>query len=278
MSAARTSAARASAARASAARATAKVVRYELSNVARSRWLLAYALFFAVVTDALVRFGGGEKALLSLVNVVLLVVPLVALVFGTTYLYDARDFTELLLAQPVGRAQLFVGLYLGLALPLALAFALGAGIPFVVHGVPEGYLGTLGMLLVAGTALTLVFVALAFLVAVRAVDKVKGLGVAVGLWLALALLYDGAVLLAVALFADWPLERPMLGLMLANPVDLARVLLLLRLDVAALLGYTGAVFARFFGGAGAWVAAAALLAWIAVPVGLGVRAFRRKDF
>ena len=46
----------------------AKIVRYELSNVARSRWLLAYAAFFAVVTDALVRFGGGEKALLSLVN------------------------------------------------------------------------------------------------------------------------------------------------------------------------------------------------------------------
>ena len=122
------------------------------------------------------------------------------------------------------------------------------------------------------------FVALAFLVAVRAADKVKGLGVAVGLWLALALLYDGAVLLAVALFSDYPLERPMLGLMLANPVDLARVLLLLRFDVAALLGYTGAVFAQFFHGAGSVVAATALLAWVAVPVALGVRAFRRKDF
>jgi Cu-processing system permease protein len=259
-------------------RAAAKVARYELSNLARSRWLLAYAAFFAVVTDALVRFGGGEKALLSLVNVVLLVVPLVALVFGTTYLYDARDFTELLLAQPVGRAQLFAGLFLGLAVPLSLAFVLGAGLPFVVHGVPAGHVGTLAALLGAGSALTLVFVALAFLVAVRADDKVRGLGLAVGLWLALALLYDGAVLLAVALFADWPLERPMLGLMLANPVDLARVLLLLRFDVAALLGYTGAVFSQFFGGAGALVAAGALLAWVAVPVGLGVRAFRRKDF
>jgi Cu-processing system permease protein len=261
------------------ARVTAKVVRYELSNVARSRWLLAYALFFLVVTDALVRFGGGEgKALLGLVNVVLLVVPLVGLVFGTTYLYDARDFTELLLAQPVGRAQLFAGLFLGLAVPLALAFALGAGVPFLVHGVPEGHRGTLLALLATGVALTFVFVALAFLVAVRADDKVKGLGVAIGLWLVLALLYDGAVLLMVAMLADYPIERPMLGLMLANPVDLARVLLLLRFDVAALMGYTGAVFATFFGGPGAAVAAAALLAWIAVPIALGMRAFRRKDF
>ncbi|GLC25235.1 ABC transporter permease subunit [Roseisolibacter agri] len=257
----------------------ARVARYQVSNVLRSRWLLAYALFFAVVTDALVRFGGGDaRAMLSLVSVSLLVVPLASLVCGTTYLYDARDFTEVLLAQPVGRGQLFAGLYAGLALPLALAFVAGAGLPFLVHGVPEGQRATLATLLACGAALTLAFVALAFLVALRADDRVRGLGAAIGLWLALALLYDGAVLLLVALLADYPLERPLLGLMLANPVDLARVLLLLRLDGAALLGYTGAVFARFFGGGGALVAAAMLGAWIAVPVLLGVRAFRRRDF
>ena len=256
----------------------AKVVRYELSNVARSRWLLGYAVFFLFVTDALVRFGGPEKALLSLVNVALLVVPLVGLVFGTTYLYDARDFTELLLAQPIGRGQLFAGLYAGLALPLSGAFVVGAGAPFLIHGVPEGHAATLVTPLATGAALTCAFVALAFLVASYATDKVKGLGVAVALWLALALLYDGAVLLAVALLADYPLERPMLALMFANPVDLARVLLLVQFDVAALMGYTGAVFARFFAGAGAGIAAAALLAWIAVPIALGARAFRRKDF
>ncbi|MGZ8379068.1 MAG: ABC transporter permease subunit [Gemmatirosa sp.] len=262
-----------------AARVAGKVARYEASNVIRSRWLIAYAIFFALVTDALVRFGGGDsRAMLSLVSISLLVVPLVSLVFGTTYLYDARDFTEVLLAQPVGRAQLFAGLYAGLAAPLALAFVAGAGAPFLVHGVPEGQLATLVTLLACGVALTLVFVALAFLVAVRADDKVKGLGAAIGLWLALALLYDGAVLLLVALLADYPIERPVLGLMLANPVDLARVLLLLRFDAAALMGYTGAVFARFFGGAGALVAIAMLAAWVVVPVTLGVRAFRRRDF
>ena len=116
--------------------AMAKVARYELSNVARSRWLLAYALFFLVTTDALLRFGGdGSRALLSLVSVVLFVIPLVGLVFGTTYLYDAREFTELLLAQPVGRGRLFAGLFAGLALPLSAAFALGVGLPFAWHGV-----------------------------------------------------------------------------------------------------------------------------------------------
>jgi Cu-processing system permease protein len=260
---------------------TLELLRYQASNVVRSRWLAGYALFFLLATDALLRFGNdGSRALLSLANVVLFVVPLVGLTFGTTYLHDAREFTELLLAQPVRRGQLFAGLSLGLALPLAGAFVAGVSLPFLWHGIPD-FAGqaTLGVLLGCGVALTVIFVAVAFLVAVRADDKVRALGTAVGVWLLMALVYDALVVVAVALFADWPIERPLLGAMLANPVDLARVLLLLRFDAGALSGYTGAVFARAFQGTtGVLVAATALLAWAAVPAALGLRAFSRKDF
>ena len=258
-----------------------KVAGYELRNAARSRWLLAYTLFFFLVTDALLRFGGGGgRALLSLVSVVLFVVPLVALVFGTTYLYDAREFTELLLAQPIGRGRLFAGLFAGLALPLSAAFVVGVGLPFAWHGVEDAaQLGTLLVLGGAGAALTVTFVGLAFLIALRTDDKVRGLGLAIGVWLALSLLYDGVVLLGVAMFADFPIERPLLGLMLANPIDLARVLMLLRFDAGAVQGYTGAVFARFFGSdGGTIVAMLALSLWAAIPAALGLRAFRRRDF
>ena len=263
------------------ARVAAKVAGYELRNVARSRWLLAYALFFLVTTDALLRFGGGGgHALLSLVSVVLFVIPLVGLVFGTTYLYDAREFTELLLAQPIGRGRLFAGLFAGLALPLSAAFVVGVGLPFAWHGVEDAaQLGTLLVLGGAGAALTVTFVGLAFLIALRTDDKVRGLGLAIGVWLALSLLYDGVVLLGVAMFADFPIERPLLGLMLANPIDLARVLMLLRFDAGAVQGYTGAVFARFFGSdGGTIVAMLALSLWAAIPAALGLRAFRRRDF
>jgi Cu-processing system permease protein len=264
-----------------AAHTALRVVSYELRNAVRSRWLLGYALFYVLATDALLRFGDdGAKALLSLMSVVLFVLPLVAVVFGTMYLYDAREFTELLLAQPVGRKALFAGLYVGLAAPLSLAFVAGVALPFAWHGLADpAQRATLATLLGAGVALTCVFTAVAFLIALRSDDKVKGLGVAVGIWLLFSLLYDGLVLLLAMVFADYPLERPLLALMLANPVDLARVALLLRLDVSALMGYTGAVFQQFFGGAvGATVAAAALALWVAVPVALGVRAFERKDF
>lgn len=262
-------------------RPTVRLIGWQLSNVLRSRWLLGYGLFFLLVTDAMLRFGGGSgKALLSLMNVVLLVVPLVATVFGTTWLYDAREFTEVLLAQPIGRGRLFTALYLGLAVPLALALVVGIGVPFAVHGFAEaGDRWTLATLLATASALTLSFVAIAFLIAVRAEDKVKGLGTAIVTWLALTLVYDGLVLLVTTALGDYPIERPLLGMLLLNPVDLARVQLLLRFDVSALMGYTGAVFADFFGGRlGPALAAAMLLLWIAVPAAFGLRAFRRKDF
>ncbi len=69
------------------------------------------------------------------------------------------------------------------------------------------------------------------------------------------------------------------GLTFLNPVDLGRVLPLLQLDTAALMGYTGAVFERFFGGAlGEAVTTMALLFWCVGPLLLAHRVFRRKDF
>jgi Cu-processing system permease protein len=261
--------------------ATVKIIRYELRDVLRSRWLISYALFFLLVTDALLRFSGsGAKAALSLMNVVLLLIPLVTIVYGTMYLYNAREFTELLLAQPVRRRHLFGGQYLGLALPLAAAFVAGIAIPFAVHGVDATLQpGTLATLLGCGVALTFIFTALAALIAACADDRVKGLGMAIGLWLGFAVLYDGLVLLLLAMFADYPLERPALALMMANPIDLARLLILLQFDVSALMGYTGAVFERFFGSAGGTVLASlALTLWAGLPMLAGARRFQRKDF
>jgi Cu-processing system permease protein len=260
--------------------ATLLILRYELRNVLRGRWLIAYAVLLAGLAEALLRSGGSGRALLALVNLVLLIVPLVSVVFGALYLYASREFNELLLSQPVGRQALFRGLYVGVAFPLALAFALGVSLPFLWHGVEEpAHVRTLGLLVAVGVGLTAVFVALAFLVAVRVEDRARGLGVVILLWLTLAVIYDGVVLALVSGLARWPLERPMLALMLMNPIDLARVLLLLELDLSAMLGYTGAVFRRFFGGTwGGPVAAMAMLAWVGMPLALAARAFRRKDF
>ena len=259
----------------------AKVMRYELSDVIRSRWLLSYTLFFLLLTDVILRFSGSTaNALASLVTVVQIIIPLVNVVFGTMYLYNAREFTELLLAQPVDRRQLFGGIYLGLTLPLSLGFALGVAVPFALHGVDDPtQRTTVALLIGVGIALSFAFTGIAFLLALRIEDKAKALGAAIGIWLLTTVLYDGIVVLLIAMFADNPIERPLIALMFLNPVDLARVLLVLRLDVSALMGYTGAVFKNFFGHtAGIALALLMLSAWAVAPALAALRTFRRKDF
>jgi Cu-processing system permease protein len=258
---------------------TSKIARYQLRDVLRSRWILFYGLFFLVLTDALFRFGGsGERVLLSLMNAVLIAVPLVSVLLGAMYVYASREFTELLLSQPVRRRSLFMGLFLGLALPLAGAFVLGTGLPFLWHGAVESA-GPVALLIGTGTLLTLIFSSLAFLVALRAEDRIKGLGLCLALWLFFTVIFDGVVLLAMHMFAAYPLEHPVIALSMLNPVDLGRILLLLNFEISALLGFTGAVFQRFFGSAaGQILTIGALMTWLAVPFALGLRAFARKDF
>lgn len=260
---------------------TFKIAWYEIRDIVRGKWLLLYGAFFFFLTEGLFRFvGEGSRVLLSLVSLVILLVPLVGILFGTVYLYGAREFNQLLLAQPVNRRQMFSGLFLGLSFPLSGAMALGIGLPFLLHGVlPARELATLFVLLGTGVALTLVFVALAFLIAIGVSDRLKGLGAAIVVWLGSSFLYDGLILSGVAAFSEYPLEGPLIAAVLLNPVDLGRILLLMRLDVAALMGYTGATFEAFFGTAtGIALATAALAVWITVPVLLGFRLFSRKDF
>lgn len=259
---------------------TTKILRTHARNVARSRWLLSYAAMLLLVTLLLVEFGGsGARALLSLVNVVLLLVPLMSVVFGTLYVYNAREFTELLLTQPVGRGAAYFGLAGGLIFPLVGAFLLGIGLPLGVLAVREPtVVAPLAVLLSVGALLVFVFTAFAVAVAVLVEDRAWGLGAALLVWLLCTVIYDGLILLVLATFRDRPLEAPVLGLIMLNPIDVARIQLLLTFDVAALLGYTGTVYERVFGtGLGRVLAYLIMAVCGAVPLTIGFLTFRRRD-
>jgi Cu-processing system permease protein len=255
------------------------VARPQVRNVVRSKWLACYLLFFVLLTEGLIRFAGGSSsALLSLASVALFVVPLVTLVYGCIYLYNSREFIELLLAQPLRRQTVFSGLYAGLALPLIIALIAGVMIPFVYHGFADGQRLPLAILLTGSAALTAIFTGIAFCVALRFDDRLTGLGAGLAIWLVFALVYDGVLLYIVATSGE-PLEKALLAASFANPIDLVRIAFLLQFDVSALMGYTGAVFRRFFStGTGNAVITAALAAWITLPLAGGYLAFRRKDF
>jgi Cu-processing system permease protein len=258
-----------------------QVARYTSSDLLRSRWTLVYTLFFLAFVGALFYFGEEpSQAVVSVLNLELLVVPLVSGVFAMTHVYNSRDFVELLLAQPIARTSVFWGQYLGLALSLAVAFVAGLIGPFLWYGLGErGEIGPLAWLLLSGVFLTLIFVGLAFLVSVYLEDRLKALGVIIFLWLYCTVLYDGLLLWFILLMQAYPLEKALIALVMLNPLDLSRTLILLRLDISALMGYTGAILQQFFGsGWGVGLSLAALVGWTVVPLALAVKSFSRKDF
>jgi Cu-processing system permease protein len=258
-----------------------KLARYQLRDLMRSKWLFAYSAFFFLVTYALFHFAGdSSKVVVSLMNIVLIIIPLVSTMLGSTYYYGSREFVELMLAQPIERESLFTGMCLGVSIPLVTSFLIGVGGAFLLCGSAAGQdLAAFLTLLLVGGVLTFIFVALAFLVAVCNKDKARGLGISLLFWLLFAVVYDGLILLAVVFFADYPLEMPLLALSVLNPIDLARVVILLKFDVSALMGYTGAVFQEFFGSSyGVAVSLASLTCWSLVTFLLGRWSFTRKDF
>ncbi|HVB59479.1 MAG TPA: ABC transporter permease subunit [Candidatus Acidoferrales bacterium] len=256
------------------------VLRFSLRELARNRWLGAYALFFGAVGWALFYFGAEpDQAAASVLDLVVFLVPLVSLVVGVLCFYNAREYADLLLTQPVSRRAVFVGQYLAVAVSLAVPFAIGLAAPFLWYGMSEGAGGTLLLLLLAGLMLTLICVALAFLISDGTEDRLKALGGALVLWLFFAVIYDGLLLALIMTFPTYQLGRPLVGLALLNPFDLARIMILLRLDIAALMGYTGAIFQQFFGARrGLVITLTALSLWIVLPILLGARAYTRRDF
>ncbi len=262
-------------------RHAARILKYEIRNLLRTKWLPALAGMLFVATEVLFRFGGDPaKVIASLMNVALVVVPLVCLVLGTIYFYNAREFNELLLAQPMNRASIYLGKLTGFTAALSASFLVGLGLPFLIHSYQlELYAAKIAMLLGVGVALIVIFSAVAFWVATRYEEKIKGLGYVILIWFFLAVVYDGIILLFIHVFRDYPFETPLMMLVLANPIDLGRILILLQLDISALLGYTGAVFRKLYGSsAGTGISAAALVLYATIPIFLGLRAFRRKDF
>jgi len=212
--------------------------------------------------------------MLSLLNIVLIVLPLVSLVFTTIHYYNSYEFIELMSSQPMSRTRILLSEYAGVSISLLSAFLIGVGVPVLLFAADAtGY-----ALLFTGCCLTMVFTSIAFLASVIARDKARGIGFALLLWFYFTLIYDGLVLLILFSFSDYPLEKLTLLLSAFNPVDLGRIFIMLKMDVSALMGYTGALYKDFFGsGTGILFTAGIMLTWIMVPLWLAVRKFMRKD-
>ncbi|PKP26586.1 MAG: ABC transporter permease [Bacteroidetes bacterium HGW-Bacteroidetes-2] len=258
-----------------------KILKYSFYDLSRSRWSYVYFVFYLLLGIVLLFLNNNlSNAVITLMNVIILLVPLIGTIFGVMYYYSSKEFTELLLAQPIKRSSIFLGQYLGVAISLSLSLVLGLGIPFVVYGLFESaIIWDFFSLLTTGVFLTFIFTALAFNIALSNENKIKGFSYAILLWLFLAVIYDGLFLLLLMYFQDYPLDKFSLIATMFNPIDLSRILILLQLDIAALLGYTGAVFKQFFGTSlGFFIAMTMLFLWVVLPVARMLYVAKRKDF
>ncbi len=252
-----------------------RIIKFIVLDILKNKIVLVYTLILSILSWSVFSLeDSSTKGLLTLLNVILLTVPLVSVVFSTIYIYNSSEFIELLLSQPIKRSKIWWSLFFGLSSSLLLSFLIGTGIPILIYASSDVGL----MMLLVGFFITTVFIAIAFLSSIITRDKAKGIGIAIMLWLFFALLFDGLILFVLFQFADYPIEKMMVGITALNPIDLARILILLHLDVSAMMGYTGAIFKDFFGTSlGMVIAFFILLLWIFIPFLASLLKFKRKD-
>ncbi|MGB0849745.1 MAG: ABC transporter permease [Bacteroidia bacterium] len=258
-----------------------KIFKYIFFDLMRSRWSYVYFLFYLALGFVMLFLNNDvSKAVITLMNIIVVLTPLVGTVFGVMHYYSSREFTELLLAQPLKRSTIFLGQYFGLALSLALSLVVGLGIPFLIYGVTQSSaIWDFGSLLLVGAFLTFIFVALAYNMALSNENKIKGFGYAILVWLGFAIIYDGVFLITLLVFDDYPLDKFALAATVFNPIDLSRILILLKLDISALFGYTGATFKMFLGTAlGMFVSMSVLCLWVIIPSWFILRKAKKRDF
>mgnify|MGYP000051726656 FL=1 len=252
-----------------------RIVKFVVLDILKNRIVLIYTFILAVLSWSVFSLeDNSTKGLLSLLNIILLIVPLVSIIFTTIYLYNSAEFIELLLSQPIQRKKIWLSLFMGMSVSMVLAFVIGAGIPLLIYEASSvGF-----MMLGTGCLVSVVFVAIAFLSAIITRDKAKGIGISIMLWLFFALLYDGLILFLMFQLSDYPIEKAMVGISALNPISLARILILLHLDVSAMMGYTGAIFKDFFGTTtGLFISFFLLILWVIVPFYISLLKFKKKD-
>lgn len=252
-----------------------RIIKFVMLDILKNRIVLAYTILLAAFCwSAFSLEDNSDKGVLTLLNIILLIVPLVSILFSTIYIYNSAEFIELLLSQPIHRNKIWLSLFLGLSISMLCAFLIAAGIPLLFFA--ETVVGVI--MTIVGCIISAVFISIAFLSSILSRDKAKGIGISILLWLYFALLFDGLVLFLLFQLSEYPIEKMMVGISATSPIDLARILILLHLNISAMMGYTGAIFKDFFGSSiGLFIAFTLLILWVVLPFLLSLKVFNKKD-
>lgn len=265
------------------------LIQKELRDARRNQWFLLYTIAFAVLSLALAWFslaGMGHYGLAgfgrtgaSLVNLILLIVPLMGLTLGALGLSTERENGTLLylLAQPISPKELLLGKFLGLALALTAALGLGFGLTGALIALYGGMSNVASYLWLVGLAflLAIVSLSLGFVVAAAVERAATAVGIALFLWLILVFVGDlGLMGTAVVLHLS---ANSLLWLSFLNPLQLFKTAAIYNFRASLeMMGPAGIYAVRQYGAQLLPLLITLLLLWAGLPLLLTHRLFARR--
>lgn len=251
----------------------------EIRDALRNRWFVLYAVCFAALSLGLAsvaltgtgRFGlaGFGRTAASLVNLVLLIVPLMALTLGASAIAGERErgTLETLLAQPVRRGEVLLGKFIGLAAALMAALALGFGITgsvLAVRGASANatqYATIFALSVLLGWAM----LSVGFLISTLSRRSSLALGIAIFVWLGFVFLGDLGLMGGAATLRMTAGE--LLAAALVNPLQVFKIFAVSGMHRSLdLLGPAGLYASQTFGCALPALLLSVLAAWVIVPL------------
>ncbi|MDQ7013495.1 MAG: ABC transporter permease [Planctomycetota bacterium] len=263
--------------------------RREFRDAAASRWFFLYTLAFTVLAVAVSfmslsgtgahGFAGFGRTTAGLLNLVMLIVPLMALTAGAGCIAGERERGTLLylLAQPVSRTQVLLGKYLGLAAAMVCSLCIGFGISAGVLAWRAGGVGLGAFVMLVGfTALLAVaMLSIGVLLSVVSRRTAVATGVALFSWLVLVFLSDLGLMAGTLLFRLRVQE--VFGLAILNPLQAFKMGVIVNMNASLdVLGPVGAYASLTFGSMLPWMLTAVMIAWTVVPLAAAVVLFARK--
>ena len=263
----------------------------QFSDGLRNKWVAGATLILAALALALTLLGStptgvlGVKPLavtvVSLSSLTIFLIPLIALLLG----YDAivgeaeRGCLLLILTYPVSRLEIILGKFLGHGAILSFATvvgygAAGAASAWMSGGDAESWRAFFWLLL-STIMLGLAFLALAYLISVIVEERSTAAGIAVGIWLFFVIVYDLALMGGLVASQGRIGADVFAGLLLLNPADVYRLFNLTAFEnVRMLSGMAGlSATVRF----SPLVLLVVLAAWSAVPLGIAMGVFKRRE-
>jgi Cu-processing system permease protein len=261
----------------------------EVRDARRNRWFLLFAVAYAVLALTLAwlslsgvgtyGLAGFGRTGASLVNLVLLIVPLMGLTLGALSLSGEREQGTLLylLTQPVSQAEVLLGKFLGLAVAILAALILGFGLSGLLIAWQGGatQAGDFLSLVLLTFVLALASLSLGFLISSAISKSATAVGLALFLWLALVFFGDlGLMGTAIVLRLG---VGQLFTIALLNPLQLFKMAAILAIrGNLEVLGPAGVYALRTYGSELMPLLVTILLGWTILPLTATYLVFRKR--